>query len=88
MDFVSQEHEVPCDGPKDSNAGGWTWEILDRNETRWRKPRVVERTTHCLERDTELYPGGPHGEVKALLPAFLYYDAIPREEYKALITEL
>jgi hypothetical protein len=22
MDFVSQEHGVPCDGPKDSNAGG------------------------------------------------------------------
>jgi hypothetical protein len=50
VDFVSQEHGVPCDGPKDSNAGGWTWEILDRNETRWRKPRVVERTTNCRER--------------------------------------
>jgi hypothetical protein len=22
MDFVSQEHAVPCDGPKDSNTGG------------------------------------------------------------------
>jgi hypothetical protein len=22
MDFVSQEHGVPCNGPKDSNAGG------------------------------------------------------------------
>jgi hypothetical protein len=31
---------------------------------------------------------GPRGEVKTLLPAFLYYDAIPREEYKVLITEL
>jgi hypothetical protein len=31
---------------------------------------------------------GPHGEVKPLLPAFLYYDAIPREEYKVLVTEL
>jgi hypothetical protein len=34
MDFVSQEHGVPHDGPKDSNAGGCTREILDRNETR------------------------------------------------------
>jgi hypothetical protein len=31
---------------------------------------------------------GPCGEVKSLLPAFLYYDAIPREEYKVLVTEL
>jgi hypothetical protein len=30
----------------------------------------------------------PHGEVKPLLPAFLYYDAIPREEYKVLVIEL
>jgi hypothetical protein len=30
----------------------------------------------------------PRGEVKPLLPAFLYYDATPREEYKALVTEL
>jgi hypothetical protein len=42
-----------------------------------------------VERDIELYPGqGPHGEIKPLLPAFLYYDAIPREEYKVLVTEL
>jgi hypothetical protein len=34
MDFVSQEHGVPHDEPKDSNAGGCTREILDRNETR------------------------------------------------------
>jgi hypothetical protein len=31
---------------------------------------------------------GPRGEIKPLLPAFLYYDAIPREEYKVLVTEL
>jgi hypothetical protein len=30
----------------------------------------------------------PHGEVKPLLPAFLYYDVIPREEYKVLVIEL
>jgi hypothetical protein len=31
---------------------------------------------------------GPRGEVKPLLPAFLYYNAIPCEEYKVLVTEL
>jgi hypothetical protein len=31
---------------------------------------------------------GPRGEVKPLLPAFLYYDAIPHEEYKVLVIEL
>jgi hypothetical protein len=31
---------------------------------------------------------GPRGEVKPLLPAFLYYDVIPHEEYKALVIEL
>jgi hypothetical protein len=39
MDFVSQEHEVPRDGPKDSKTGGCMREILDRNETRWWKAR-------------------------------------------------
>jgi hypothetical protein len=41
MDFMLQEHGVPHDGPKDSNAGGCTREILDRNETRRRKPQDV-----------------------------------------------
>jgi hypothetical protein len=31
---------------------------------------------------------GPRGEVKPLLPTLLYYDAIPHEEYKVLVTEL
>jgi hypothetical protein len=31
---------------------------------------------------------GPRGEVKPLLPVFLYYDAIPHEEYKVLVKEL
>jgi hypothetical protein len=34
MDFMSQEHGVPHDGPKDSNAGGCSREILDHNEIR------------------------------------------------------
>jgi hypothetical protein len=44
---------------------------------------------HTAERDTELYPGsGPSWRGKPLLPTFLYYDAIPHEEYKVLVTEL
>jgi hypothetical protein len=45
---------------------------------------------HTAERGTSSFTQvqGPHGEVNPLLPAFLYYDAIPREEYKVLITEL
>jgi hypothetical protein len=31
---------------------------------------------------------GPRGEVKPLLSAFLYCNAIPREEYKVLVIEL
>jgi hypothetical protein len=31
---------------------------------------------------------GPRGEVKPLLPAFLYYNTTPREEYKVLVTKL
>jgi hypothetical protein len=48
-----------------------------------------ESTTHREERHgafTQVQ--GPHGEVKPLLPAFLYYDAIPREEYKVFVIEL
>jgi hypothetical protein len=89
MDFVSQEHGVPHDGPKDSNAGGCTCEMLDRNETRRWNPRDVG-THSALQRETPSLTQvqGPRGEVKPLLPAFLYYDAIPREEYKVLVTEL
>jgi hypothetical protein len=45
---------------------------------------------HTAERETPSFTQvqGPRGEVKPLLPAFLYYDAIPREEYKVLVTEL
>jgi hypothetical protein len=48
------------------------------------------RTHNALQRETPSFTQvqGPHGEVKPLLPTFLYYDAIPREEYKVLITEL
>jgi hypothetical protein len=89
MDFVSQEHGVSHDGPKDLNAGGCTHKILDHNETRWQKPQDVG-THNALQRETPslFQVQGPRGEVKPLLPAFLYYDAIPREEYKVLIIEL
>jgi hypothetical protein len=44
---------------------------------------------HTTERDAELYQvQGPRGEVKPLLPAFLYYDMTPREEYKVLVIKL
>jgi hypothetical protein len=41
-----------------------------------------------VERETPSFTQvqGPRGEVKPLLPAFLYYNAIPREEYKVLVT--
>jgi hypothetical protein len=47
----------------------------------------AQRTT---ERETPSFTQvqGPRGEVKPLLPTFLYYDVIPREEYKVLVTEL
>jgi hypothetical protein len=48
------------------------------------------RTHHALQRETPSLTQvqGPRGEVKPLVPTFLYYDAIPREEYKVLVTEL
>jgi hypothetical protein len=51
---------------------------------------LSRRTHNALQRETPSFTQvqGPHGEVKPLLPAFLYYDAIPREEYKVLVTEL
>jgi hypothetical protein len=48
------------------------------------------RMHNTLQRGTPSFTQvqGPRGEVKPLLPAFLYYDATPREEYKVLVTEL
>jgi hypothetical protein len=48
------------------------------------------RTHYALQREAPSFTQvqGPHGEVKPLLPAFLYCNAIPREEYKVLVTEL
>jgi hypothetical protein len=48
------------------------------------------RTHNTLQRGTPSFTQvqGPRGEVKPLLPAFLYYDAIPREVYKVLVIEL
>jgi hypothetical protein len=48
-----------------------------------------ESITHDRERHRALPRFlGPCGEVKPLLHAFLYYDATPREDYTALVTEL
>jgi hypothetical protein len=48
------------------------------------------RMHNALQRETPSFTQvqGPCGEVKPLLPAFLYYDAIPRKEYKVLVTKL
>jgi hypothetical protein len=48
------------------------------------------RTRNALQRGRPSFTQvqGPRGEVKPLLPAFLYYNATPREEYKALVTKL
>jgi hypothetical protein len=48
------------------------------------------QTHYALQRGTPSFTQvqGPRGEVKPLLPAFLYCDAIPREEYKVLVTKL
>ena len=89
MDFVSQEHGVPRDRPKRFERKG-----LNMGDLGSQRNTVTEasrrRTHHTLQRETPRLTQvqGPHGEVKPLLPAFLYYDAIPRKEYKALVTEL
>jgi hypothetical protein len=48
------------------------------------------RTHYTLQRGTLSFTQvqGPRGEVKPLLPAFLYYNATPRAEYKVLVTKL
>jgi hypothetical protein len=48
------------------------------------------RTRYALQRERPSFTEvqGPHGEVKPLLPAFLYCNVTPREEYKALVTKL
>jgi hypothetical protein len=48
------------------------------------------RTRYALQRERPSFTQvqGPRGEVKPLLPAFLYCNATPREEYKALVTKL
>jgi hypothetical protein len=46
------------------------------------------RNTLQRERPSFTQVQGPRGEVKPLLPAFLYYDATRREEYKVLVTKL
>jgi hypothetical protein len=48
------------------------------------------RTHYALQRETPSVTQvqGPRGEVKPLLPAFLYCHMTPREEYKVLVTKL
>jgi hypothetical protein len=60
---------------------------LQRNTVMEASSRRMHNT---LQRGTPSFTQvqGPRGEVKPLLPAFLYCNAIPREEYKVLVTEL
>jgi hypothetical protein len=50
----------------------------------------MSNTLRTAERETMSFTQvqGPRGEVKPLLPAFLYYDTVPHEEYKVLVTKL
>jgi hypothetical protein len=68
--------------------GLYGWDLY-RNETRRWKPRDTgEHNTWQRETPSFTQVQGSRGEVKPLVPAFLYYDATPYEEYKALVTEL
>jgi hypothetical protein len=49
-DFVLQEHRVPHDGPKDSNAGGYTREIKIAMKHGDESLETLESTTHDRER--------------------------------------
>jgi hypothetical protein len=55
-----------------------------------RSLETPESTTHRRERERPSFTQvqGHRGELKPLLPTFLYYDAISHEEYKFLVTEL
>jgi hypothetical protein len=89
VDFVSREHAVPRKGPKGIERRGLYARDLECDETRrWRTQHTVE--LNGRQRGTPIFTQvqGPRGEVKPLLPAFLYCDAIPREEYKVLVTKL
>jgi hypothetical protein len=51
---------------------------------------LSRRTDYALQRETLSFTQvqGPRGEVKPLLPTFLYCNATPSEEYKVLVTKL
>jgi hypothetical protein len=53
-DFVSQEHGVPHDGPKDSNAGGCTCEIKIATKHNDGSLETPESTAH--DRETPSLP--------------------------------
>jgi hypothetical protein len=89
VDFVSQEHGVPGEGPKGFERRGLYARYLECDETRrWKTRHAVELIAR--QKGTPIFTQvqGPHGKVKPLLPTFLYYDVIPRKEYKVLVTKL
>jgi hypothetical protein len=89
MDFVLQEHGIPREGPKGfEHRGLYMWD-LEGDKTRRQKTRhLVE--LNARQRGTPIFTHvqGPRVEVKPQLLAFLYYDVIPREEYKVFVTKL
>jgi hypothetical protein len=54
MDFVSQEHGVPHDGPKDSNAGAVRVRSWIATKYGDGSLETSERTAHCRERHRAL----------------------------------
>jgi hypothetical protein len=74
--------------PKDSNAGAER--VRSWIATKHGDGSLECRTRYTLQRETPSFTQvqGPRGEVKPLLPTFLYCNATPREEYKALVTKL
>jgi hypothetical protein len=88
MDFVSQEHGYHATDPRIRTQGAERvrpWIAMKHGDG-----SLDCRTRKALQRGRPSFTQvqGPRGEVKPLLPAFLYYDATPREEYKALVTKL
>jgi hypothetical protein len=86
---MSEEHGVPCEGPKGFERRGLYVRDLECNET-WRRKTRHAMELNARQRGTPIFTQvqGPRGVVKPLLPTFLYYDAIPHEEYKVLVTKL
>jgi hypothetical protein len=79
MDFMSQEHGVPHEDPKIRTQGAVRVRPWIATKHGDRRLETLEHTPHYRETPSFTQVQGPHGEVKPLLPVFLYYDTIPCE---------